>query len=370
LKKTILITSNTSWYLFNFRKNTILRFIAEGYSIVCCAPLDAYSEKLSALGATFVNLKVDGKSIGVLQELMSFLTIFSVLRQNRPVMVFNFTIKMNLYFGLWCRVLRIPYANNVSGLGTVFLHESWTHSLAKWLYGIANKGARTVFFQNTEDRQLFLDNGLVSASRAVLLPGSGVDTERFQYLPMPVDCEPVVLMVGRLIGDKGVREFASAAVLLRSRGSTARFLLVGAQGVSNRTAITEAEIAQWKSDGVLDYVGETDDVIPFLQQCHVLVLPSYREGMPRVVLEAASVGRPALVTDVPGCRQSVEVGKTGWLCEVANAESLAITLAHVLEMSIEELEEFGVRARKRVVAEFSESIVIEAYVNSLPDLGR
>jgi glycosyltransferase involved in cell wall biosynthesis len=192
-----------------------------------------------------------------------------------------------------------------------------------------------------------------------------VDLDHFAFQSLP-EGEPITfVMIARLLGDKGVREYAGACRLLKERGAAARCLLVGPLGVSNHSAVSEEEVAGWQGEGTLEYRGATDDVRSVIAESHVLVLPSYREGMPRTVLEAAAMGRPAIVTDVPGCRQSVEAGKTGWLCEVRSAESLAEQMQRVVEMEAPERQRAGQAARERMEHSFSEDRVILAYLNCL-----
>lgn len=365
MKGTVVLSANTSWYLFNFRKGTILRLIAEDYRVVCLAPRDSYSERLEELAAEFSETPLDEDSVRPLHELKSLLAIFVTVWKLKPDFVFNFTIKMNLYMGLSCRVLGIPYSNNVSGLGTVFLHQGLTYKLAKKLYGPANNGAQTVFFQNDEDKQTFIDLGLVADQRSVLLPGSGIDLKHFSYTRLPKTEPFTFIMIARLIADKGVREYIDAARIVNAH-AYARFILVGPSGVCNTSAITDDEIAQWRKEGVVEYVGNQDEVIPWIRQARVLVLPSYREGMPRAVLEAASIGRPAIVTDVPGCRQSIEAGVSGWLCKLRDARDLSRVMQSVMALPADVLQSFADAARSRVENEFSETRVIEAYMACLP----
>ena len=229
MNSTVVITSNTSWYLLKFRKGTILRLLAKGYRVVCLAPLDPYSEKLEDLGAEFISVPLEGKSVGPVREFKSLLAIYFIVRKLKPAFVYNHTIKMNLYVGLSCRLLGVPYSNNVSGLGTVFLHKGLAYYLAQKLYGFTNGGAQTVFFQNEEDRNTFLDLGLVVEDKTALLPGSGIDLKAYAFKPIPEAKPFVFIMIARLIADKGVREYVDAARTVRAgaAGEKPRFILVG-----------------------------------------------------------------------------------------------------------------------------------------------
>ena len=363
--KCVLLSSNTSWYLWKFRKSTIEALLAKNFHVICVAPLDNYSALLEDLGVEFIAVPMEGQSTNIVKELGSLLAIFRIIVSKKPDFVFNFTIKMNLYLGLPCRLLGIPYANNVSGLGTAFLYEGWAFTLARFVYGISNKGAQKVFFQNAEDQQTFLSKGLVHKNKTVLLPGSGVDLQRFAPAPLPENSVFTFVMIARLIADKGVREYVAAAKQVKQLYPDTRFLLVGPGAVSNKSAIPEHELNQWMQEGLIEYVGEQENVIPWIAQAHVLVLPSYREGMPRTVLEAASIGRPAIVTDVPGCRQAIEAGKTGWLCKVKDVDDLADKMRKVLQLDEQALMEFSRNSRRFAEENFSEQIVIERYLECL-----
>ncbi|ASK33647.1 glycosyl transferase [Alcanivorax sp. N3-2A] len=357
----IVLVSNTAWYLYNFRRGTLAELVAQGHRVVTMAPPDRYATKLvEELGVEFVPLQLDGKGTRLLGEALSLLRLFFALRRLRPAFVFNFTVKANIYSGLVCRLLRIPYANNVSGLGTAFIHDSWLYRRVRSLYAFANRGARCVFFQNEEDLQVFNATGLLKGTPTVLLPGSGMDTLRFPFSTLPHEGRFTFVMVARMIADKGVREYVAAAGQVARRHPDARFLLIGPLGVSNSSAIHLDEVARWQSEGVVEYLGEQEDVRPWLAESHVLVLPSYREGMPRTVLEAASMGRPAIVSDVPGCRQAVEKGVTGWLCQVRDADSLAECMETCLTMPRQTLLTAGRAARDRIEAQFDERIVVDA----------
>lgn len=371
MKPVVFLTSNTSWYLYNFRASTIQALREQGNRVICLSPPDDFSRRLvDELGAEHIALPLDGKGTGAVQELRSLRFIWMVMRRYRPDFVFNFTVKMNIYCGLVCALQKIPFANNISGLGTAFIHDSWLFRRVRQVYGLVNRRAQRLFFQNEEDFSVFRNAGLLGSVPVTLLPGSGVNLKRFAFSPLPQGKPVTFLMIARLLGDKGVREYAQAAALLQARHIPARCVLLGQLGVSNRTAITRDEVQQWQHNGVLDYQGETNDVRPFIRHAHALVLPSYREGMPRTVLEAAAMGRPAIVTDVPGCRHAIEPGVTGWLCEVRSAESLAAQMQRFVEMDPADRQAAGDAARRRMEAHFSEDVVVRAYLDCLENMSR
>lgn len=367
LSKPVLISANTSWYLYNFRGNTIKALLDAGHRVLCVSPNDAFSFRLvDELGAEHISIPLAGKSTGLLQELCAMYAIWRLIRRYKPVFVFNFTIKLNVYSGLVCAVQKVPFANNVSGLGTVFIHNSWLFRRVRQLYGFVCRRAVRVFFQNEEDLRLFQCAGLLGGTTVTLLPGSGVDLLRFAFQPLPRTAEFTFLMIARLLGDKGVREYAGACLMLKQRGVHARCLLVGSLGADNVTAISESEVLGWQQEQILEYRGAMDDVRPAIAESHVIVLPSYREGMPRVVLEGAAMGRPAIVSDVPGCRQAIETGKTGWLCAARSASSLAEQMINVINTDRAYLEQAGKAARERMEKSFGEEKVVAAYLACIP----
>ncbi|MDF1629718.1 MAG: glycosyltransferase family 4 protein [Alcanivoracaceae bacterium] len=362
----VFLTSNTSWYLYNFRASTIRALRERGNRVVCLAPSDEFSLRLvDELGVEHIALPLDGKSTGLQQELASIWFIWRVMRQYSPDLVFNFTVKLNIYSGLVCALQKIPFANNISGLGTAFIHDSWLFRRVRQAYGVVNRRAQHLFFQNEEDLSVFRNGGLLGGAPVTLLPGSGVDLQRFQASPLPQEGPVTFIMIARLLGDKGVREYAEACRSLKANGLHVRCLLVGPLGVSNRTAISEQEVSQWQAGSTLEYLGVTDDVRPLIEQAHVLVLPSYREGMPRTVLEAAAMGRPSIVTEVPGCRHAIEPEVTGWLCKVRDAQSLAEQMERVLLMDSADRQLAGQAARQRMESRFSEQRVVDAYLDCL-----
>ncbi len=368
LNRVFFLTSNTSWYLYNFRGSTIQALCKSGDRVICLSPADGFSQRLvDEFGAEHIALPLDGKSTGAVQELVSLRYIWKVMRQSKPDFVFNFTVKMNIYCGLVCALQEIPFANNISGLGTAFIHDSWLFRRVRQVYGLVNQRARHLFFQNDEDLSVFRDKAMLGATPYTLLPGSGVNLQRFQVSPLPQSGAITFIMIARLLGDKGVREYAEACGQLKAQGLEVRCLLVGPVGVSNRTAITKEEVDGWVARGWLEYLGETDDVRPLIEQAHVLVLPSYREGMPRTVLEAAAMGRPAIVSNVPGCRHAIEPDVTGWFCEVRSVKSLAQQMIRVYGLSPLQRQKAGDAARLRMEAYFGEDRVVQAYLDCLPN---
>jgi glycosyltransferase involved in cell wall biosynthesis len=278
--------------------------------------------------------------------------------------VLGYTIKPNIYASIACRLLHIPIINNISGLGTVFLDDSLSSKVARWMYKIALSKSKKVFFQNSADRELFIANKLVKENIADLVPGSGIDTNRFAPQDIEINSTKTrFLMIARLVRDKGIMEYIEAAHILKQKYDNVEFALLGSFYFDNPTALTKEELQVWQDKGVVNYLGVSDDVASIIAQYDCIVLPSYREGLSRVLLEAASMAKPIVTTNVPGCKDVVEDGFTGFLCQPGNSRDLAEKMEQVLCSSHENRIKMGKRAREKVTMQFDEKIVISKYMN-------
>jgi glycosyltransferase involved in cell wall biosynthesis len=323
--------------------------------------------RMRSLDVERITIRVDRAGLNPLADLKLFAEYRRLLRRLCPAAYLGYTIKPNIYGSLAAASLGIPALPNVSGLGTAFIRGGMLQSIVTRLYRFGFARAPVVFFQNDEDRQLFVDRRIVRPEQARVLPGSGVDLDRFEPVPPP-DGPPVFLLIARLLRDKGVVEFVEAARILRSTMPSARFQLLGPIDEGNRTAITRAELDSWTRAGVVEYLGATDDVRPFIARSTAIVLPSYREGLPRSLLEAAAMARPLIATDVPGCRDVVEEGANGYLCAPRDPESLAHAVRRFAELSPAERVAMGKASRRRVQERFSEKIVVRAYLDAIAGL--
>jgi glycosyltransferase involved in cell wall biosynthesis len=360
----ILLSSNTAWYLWKFRLSLALALKAEGHEVVAVAPRDGHERKLEEAGIRFVDVALDNSGMNPVRDLRFLVRLFLILRRERPGAFLGYTIKPNVYGGLACRWLGIPSIHNVSGLGTAFMKKGILSRIACGLYRVGLGWAHRVFFQNAEDCREFLELRLVEKSVVDVLPGSGVDLERFaptKRLPS-ASGEPVrFLLVARLIWDKGVGEYVEAARRLHRDGVSARFQLGGFLDVKNRTAISRADVDSWIRDGTIEYLGAADDVRPWMAEADCVVLPSYREGTPRSLLEAASMALPIVTTDAPGCRNVVQDGVNGFLCRARDAADLANKLRTMAELSPDQREAMGRASRAKMVEEYDERIVLQKY---------
>lgn len=361
----VIIVLNTAWNLVNFRAGLIRALVAEGHEVVAVAPQDEYAPRLAALGCRFVALPMDNKGTHPGRDLLLFLRFLSLLRRERPDVFLGYTVKPNVYGSLAAHALGIPVVNNIAGLGAVFIRDNWLTRLVRLLYKTALSRSQHVFFQNDEDMRQFVEQGLVVADKVSRLPGSGVDLCSFYYSPMqPLGNRAFrFLLVARLLWDKGVGEYVEAARMVRRKYPAAKFQLLGFLDVKNPTAVSRAQMDEWVAEGVVEYLGVADDVQPYLAAADCVVLPSYREGVPRSLLEAAAMGRPIVTTNAVGCRDAVSDGVNGLLCRVADAGDLAEKMAQMIALSPEARAAMGQRGREKVEREFDERVVIKRYLD-------
>ena len=370
MERTLVISINASWNILNFRMGLIEALRREGYRAVALSPADEHSARLEALGVEHVPIAIDSAGLSPLRDLALLARYYRLLKRIRPDAFLGYTAKPNVYGSLAAHALGIPVVNNISGLGTAFIERGPLRRIVTTLYRLALRRSAAVFFQNPEDRRLFLDEKLVGEAQARLLPGSGIDPERFR--PAEAERAPeapfAFLLSGRLLWQKGLREYVEAARIVRREAPEARFRLLGFLDAANRSAVGRDDVDAWIDEGLIDYLGATDDVRPQVAAADCVVLPSYREGLPRALLEGAAMARPLIATDVPGCRQVVEPGVNGLLCAPRDAASLAEAMLRMIALSPAERQAMGAAGRAKVERDYSEQAIVAAYRDALGDI--
>lgn len=361
-QKKILLSSNSAWNLVNFRKPIIEALVAAGYEVLAVAPPDGEEDRLAAMGARFRPIRMRGTGTSPVEDFRLLLDYIRLLRDERPAMFLGFTAKPNIYGSLAARVTGVPVAATISGLGSAFLRGGLLGGILLRLYRFALGRARAVFFQNPADRDLFIARRIVRPEQARLVAGSGIDLLRFE--PAPVDHGEgfSFLLIARLLLDKGVAEFAEAARIVRRRHPHVRFQLLGGPGGDNPSAVPQTELARWAAESIVEQLGVCDDVRPYIAAADCVVLPSYREGLPRSLLEGAAMARPLIASDVPGCRDVIDDGINGLLSEVRSAASLAVVMERMLAMTPAQRSAMGAAGRRKVEVEFDQRLVADAYL--------
>jgi glycosyltransferase involved in cell wall biosynthesis len=370
----ILICLNTAWNLVNFRAGLIAAMVAQGHEVLAVAPFDSYAPRLAGMGCRFVQLPMENGGTHPGRDALLLWRFWRLLRQEEPDVYLGYTVKPNIYGSMAAHLLGIPVINNIAGLGTVFIRDGWLMRLVRGLYRLALGRSAKVFFQNDNDRQLFVQGGLVRSDVTDLLPGSGVDLTRFK--PAPAQCRKSIhhqsnfrfLLISRMLWDKGVGEYVKAARLLNERWPQAEFCLLGFLDVQNPAAISMEQMDNLVGQGVV-YLGVSDDVRAEIAVADCIVLPSYYpEGTPRTLLEAAAMGRPIITTDAVGCRDVVDDGINGYLCKTRDAPDLAAKMERMLLLSSDQRTAMGMRGRAKMEAEFDEKIVINKYLKALIEI--
>lgn len=370
---TVLLCCNSSFGVVNFRGGLIRALVEQGHRVVVVAPKDEYSGKFANLGAEFIPWDLTGRGTSLLTEINAVRQLTRIYRNVRPDAAFHYTIKAVIYGAIASRRTGTPCLSIITGLGYVFLNRSIVSKISRALYRRTLRWSREIWFLNADDQEHFEQLALMPPQiSGQLLPGEGIDTEHFGPAPaVGANAGSLTfLMVARLLRDKGVFEFVEAATLVKQRYPSARFQILGAANADNPSAIGSGQVGQWVKEGIIEYLGTAQDVRPAVANADCVVLPSYREGVPRCLLEAASMERPLITTDVPGCREVVRDGATGLLCKVKDASDLAAKMLAVAGLPQTELRNMGRAGRRFMLEQFDERIVITRYLDALDRIAR
>lgn len=367
---TIALSANSSWYIYNFRANTIRSFINSGHDVIVIAPVDRYSKKISMLGAHYTDIYIDCGGSNPYNDMKTVLNFISIYKKNKIDVVLNFTPKNNIYSTISAKLFNIRVVNNIAGLGYLFTSRSFSSKIAKFLYRVSQNLADKVFFQNDDDLSLFLSYGFVNESKVDRLPGSGVDLSRFRFSISGNVNVVKFLLVSRMLFDKGIAEYVNAARYLKNRyGNLVEFNMLGFLDVDNPSAVSSTQMKEWVDEGIVNYLGTSDNVESEIAKIDCIVLPSfYREGVPKVLLEAGAMGKPIVTTNNVGCRDTVDHGVNGFLCEPRSYESLVNELDKIISMSYDERVSMGRKSRAKIESEFDEKFVIEKYLSTVDSL--
>jgi glycosyltransferase involved in cell wall biosynthesis len=367
-KKRVALVVNSSWNIFNFRLNLIRGIQAQGYEVILIAPYDKYSEILKREFRYF-DVKINNKGTNPVEDIGTFMEFYTIYKLTKPDVVLHFTIKPNVYGSMACRMLGIKTINNIAGLGTLFIKDNIMTSFVKLLYKFSQTKVDKIFFQNRDDYKMFILDNLVKQYKSSILPGSGVDINKFR--PIKDDKKDNTfrfLLVARMLWDKGVGEYIEAIKIIKAKHDNVEFQLLGFLDVENRTAISKNQMQEWVDSGLVNYLGVSDNVQESISKVDCIVLPSfYREGTPKSLLEGASMAKPIITTDNVGCRDVVDDGVNGYLCKIKDSKDLAKKMQMMLNLSKSELKKMGENGRNKMIMEFNERIVIDNYLDVLTE---
>lgn len=365
MSKLILINLNSHWNIYNFRYDLIKKLQEKGFQVVALAPFDRYVSKLEDIGVKCFHIKLNPSGTNPITDIYLVYKYYKLFKLIKPNLILSYTIKPNIYGNLAARLLQIPVINNISGLGTIFIKTSVTTIIGKLLYKLSLASSAFVFFQNKHDRRLFIDNKLVKSEISGLIPGSGVNIVKFHCKRIKNGGDKF-LFVGRLLEDKGVLEYLYAARSVLKTHPKKEFLLVGELESSNKTAISKDRLEDFTNNfPQIKYLGKTDNIKPILKSVDVMVLPSYREGLSKSLIEAASMNLPIITTNVPGCSTVVENMFNGVLCEEKSKFSLEQAIYKMINLTEKERLKFGVNGRQKVINEFSSETINSIYLDRI-----
>lgn len=359
--KRILVLANNDVGLYRFRKDLLAALLGAGHEVYISLPDGGFVSELVQLGCRFIDTPIERRGMNPIHDSKLFHQYRAILKEVKPDLVLTYTIKPNIYGGLACRMAHIPYAVNITGLGSAIENGGWLKKFVLALYKPALKGARVIFFENTGNRDTLAATGVVPKGRDVVLNGAGVNLEDYPYQSYPQEGAVRFLFVGRVMHEKGVDElFAAAKRMKQEYGDGVEFHIVGSFEEGYKSLMDELE-----KDVVVKYHGYQSDMKRFYAMASCVVLPSYHEGMSNVLLEAAASGRPLITSDIPGCREAVEDGNSGYLCPAKDANALYGAMQRVMELSVEQRSEMGRRGRERMQALFCKRMIVEETMKEL-----
>ena len=356
-KHKILLVTNLAWNVFKFRLPFITFIQTSDMNVDVLTEFDGYEQKLHKKVNNLFQMNVNSRSINIFSDLRMLFTLWQTYKASKPDLIILYTIKPCIYGSIVARLMGIPVIMNITGMGSGFLRGGLFAKAILLLYKLgAGKNTKLVF-QNQDDQELFLNNKIISHSQANLIQGSGISLKDFPIAPYPKNREFVFLMVARLIKDKGIGEYIEAAKILLNKSLKIKFQILGKVQESINSAFSKKYIDSLHESGVIEYLGESDDVKKYIISADCVVLPSYREGTSKALLEGHAMGRPLIASNVSGCKEIILHNKSGLLCEAKDSLDLASKMLQMTKKSRSERKKMGILGREKVKNEFSEEIV-------------
>lgn len=364
----ILFSGNTAWSMYNFRRKIFESCINSGIEVVVTAPEDnIFSKKITDMGCKFIPVNLSRKGTNPIKDYNLYLSYKRILKEEKPDGCFFYTIKPNIYGGMAAGKLGVPFITITTGLGYIFNNDSIVSTIAKKLYKISFKNARKVWFLNRDDINSFVTENIIPESKAMLLKGEGIDTEHFSISDRNNE-KFSFIMISRLLWDKGVELYADAARTLKKKYPEVEFRLLGAIDRNNPMGIAEKTIMDWHNEGIVNYMGEVEDVRPYIYDSSCVVLPSYyREGIPLCLMEGAASGKPIITTDNVGCREVIKDGYNGFICKPKDLETLTVAMEKMIKLPLDERIAMGNNGRTFMKNEFDIKLIIEEYKKAIKE---
>jgi glycosyltransferase involved in cell wall biosynthesis len=367
-QRRIVIVANTTWNIYNFRLNIIRKLISEGNEVIVMAPVDkfiSYTENIpEVVHIPIRHLHRD--SVNPIRDIRLLFELIGLYKKHKPDLILHYTVKPNIYGGLAARILGIPSMAVVTGLGYSLMHEGWINMITRLLYKLTLPLHQKVIFENMDDKAMFEKEHLVSRHKSLSIKGCGVDTQLFSPNgSLEESSVTTFTFIGRLLYDKGVKEFIEAAQLVKKHNPQVQFWLIGEIDKENPSSIRHDDLMKWIRDPDIHYHGATENIRKFIEKSDCVVLPSYREGMPRVIMEAMSMARPVITTDTAGCRETIEDQVSGFLIPVKDSVALAQAMNDFIALDSHAKKLMGQAGREKVLREFDDKIIADRLYDML-----
>ncbi|MGL5417352.1 MAG: glycosyltransferase family 4 protein [Clostridium sp.] len=359
--KKVLMLGNHEIVIYNFRKELIERMIEEGYEVYVSLPYGPKVELLKEMGCKFIETPINRRNTNPLEDIKLLFNYKKILEKVQPDVVLTYTVKPNVYGGIACRLSKIPYICNVTGLGSGYLNGGIVQKIVQTLSKLSFRKASKVFFQNGADRDLLLKQKVVIDNYG-LLPGSGVNLDTYKLLPYPPETEPINFnFVARVMKDKGIDEYLAAAKIVKEKYPDVIFNVIGMIDQPHYKEILE----KYENEGIIKYHGFQDNMTHFIERCNCMINPSYTEGMSNVLLENAACGRPVIASDIPGCKEIIDEELNGYKFEVKDIKSLVEKIEKFIDREHKEKIKLGLNGRVKIEKEFDRKLVIREYLKEI-----
>lgn len=363
MKKTILIMVNHNITIYKFRKELVQRLVQEKYRVVVALPVTEETSEITDLGCEVIDIPVERRGTNPIKDLSLLLKYCKVLKNIKPDVVLTYTIKPNVYGGMACRLSRIPYISTITGLGSAIEDGGLLKHISLFLYRVGLKKATAIVYQNEANRAS-LEKAGISKKQGVLVSGSGVNLVQHNCLTFPQEENPVeFLFVARIMKTKGIDEFLQMSKEIKDEHPDTCFHILGFCEDDY-----ELKLKEYTKQGIVIYHGMQQDIKPFMERVQCLIHPSYHEGMSNVCMEAAASGRAVIASDIPGCKEIVEDGKTGYLVEVQDAEALKKAVEKFLTLSYDTRKNLGINGRKKMEQQFDRQEIVNEYMKLIESI--